>query len=101
MARKIKEDAELQSLGFAESKVEGKNLYKTKAKKAKKGKKVVKAVKAKVAKPKKYAVKGSFMVGADGKVSKVSKGILKVAQGRKEKANEYTVTFLVKSKVKA
>lgn len=61
-----------------------------------KAKKTVKA--GKTAKAKVFEVKGSFTVSPEGVVIKTTKGIEKVARGRKDKSNEYTVTFIVKKK---
>jgi len=94
MARKAKEVVES---------VEPTEMVEIASKKKRKIKKAVKkTAKAKIAKPKKvkskkYAVKGHVVI-ADGKVVSKSKGILKVARGRKDKSNEYVISFLVKAK---
>ncbi len=62
-----------------------------------KAKKTVKKVSK--AKPKKFSVKGSFLVSPSGEVLSKTKSIAHVARGRKEKANEFTVSFIVKHKL--
>lgn len=68
-------------------------IRKARVTKAKKTAKAGKTAKAKV-----FEVKGSFTVSPEGVVIKTTKGIEKVARGRKDKSNEYTVTFIVKKK---
>jgi len=68
-------------------------VRKSRVTKAKKTAKAGKTAKAKV-----FEVKGSFTVSPEGVVIKTTKGIEKVARGRKDKSNEYKVTFIVKKK---
>lgn len=80
---------------------ENEKVVQLKPKKPKKKLKALAKVKTKkVVKPKakKYAVKGSFVVSPEGAVVSKTKSIVNVARGRKDKSNEYTVSFVVMAK---
>ncbi len=57
-----------------------------------------KAAKTARAKSQVFNLKGSFKVDAEGAVTKHSKSVLKVVRGRKDKANEYTITMVIAKK---